>query len=154
MYETSSIISDVTREETLRMMIYIGVLYFILSHKSFKRFTEVMFKSIPIVGRLYIFPHLMNTAIFLVLVYVVKYIFDRNINNALIKLNNLLPTIAKPVRPGIVPTPPGPSPPPNPDPHIVPPIPAEREKDIISSFISRFYCCGWLVLLQFLQDYS
>ena len=27
---------------------------------------------------------------------------------------------------------------------------AEREKGIISSFISRFYCCGWLVLLQFL----
>uniref|UniRef100_A0A6C0CZH8 Uncharacterized protein n=1 Tax=viral metagenome TaxID=1070528 RepID=A0A6C0CZH8_9ZZZZ len=102
---TDRTLIDIINHRDLRFMIYTGVLYFILSHKSFRSASEKIFKSIPIVGRLYIFPHLMNTAIFLSLLFVVKMSLDSYVKTGLMDLEKLIPAIVtRPIIPA--PTPP------------------------------------------------
>lgn len=123
---TDEILNDVITDIQMRFMIYTGILYFILSHKSFRSAADSIFKSIPIVGKLYIFPHLMNTAIFLSLLYVVKMSLDGYVKTGLIDLEKLIPAIVTrptaPKGPVIRPTPNPPAPEPSPDPGPIPPI--------------------------------
>lgn len=87
---TGKYLDDIVSNSTHKFLFYAGVLYFILSHKSFKALIDSFFKSIPVVKSLYLFPHLVNTAIFLLFLYIVRYKIDNDIVNGIMRLSNLV----------------------------------------------------------------
>ena len=67
---TSGILKDSISDEQHTLIVFAGILYFLLSHKQFKDFFNKFLKHVPLVGH---FPHIVNTAIFLGLLYLVYF---------------------------------------------------------------------------------
>lgn len=67
---TSGILKDSISDEQHKLIIFSGILYFVLSHKYFRDLFHKFLKHVPIIGH---FPHIVNTAIFLSLLYLVYY---------------------------------------------------------------------------------
>jgi len=97
------ILDDLVKDGTHRLFVVAGVLYFILSYPDFRNFVDKIIKSIPIVQKVYIFPHLASTALFLFLLYMVKWKLDGDINNGLQSLSNLIRRKQKEISPVSVP---------------------------------------------------
>tara|TARA_B100000902_G_C26933412_1_gene727480 strand:- start:274 stop:726 length:453 start_codon:yes stop_codon:yes gene_type:complete len=87
---TGSYLDDLVSNSTHKFLFYAGVLYFILSHKSFKALVDSFFKSIPVVKKLYLFPHLANTFIFLLFLYIVRYKIDNDIVKGISELSRIV----------------------------------------------------------------
>ena len=67
---TSGILKDSISDDHHTLIIFSGILYFLLSHKLFRDFFNKFLKYVPLVGN---FPHIVNTAIFLGLLYLVYF---------------------------------------------------------------------------------
>lgn len=65
---TSGILKDSISDDHHTLIVFAGILYFLLSHKHFRDFFNKFLKHVPLVGH---FPHIVNTAIFLGLLYLV-----------------------------------------------------------------------------------
>ena len=87
---TGYYLNDIVSNSTHKFLFYAGVLYFILSHKSFKDLVDSFFKSIWGIKTIYIFPHLANTLIFLLFLYIIRYKIDNDIVKGITKLSNLV----------------------------------------------------------------
>ena len=70
---------DIVNNNTHKLLLYAGVLYFILSFQGFKNTFDNVVRSIPLVKTIYLFPHVANTALFVLLLYIIKYKIDDDI---------------------------------------------------------------------------
>lgn len=87
---TGYYLHDVVTDSTHKFLLYAGVLYFVLSHKSFKSIVDSFFKAIPGINKLYLFPHIINTLIFLLLLYIVRYKIDGDIVKGITRLSEII----------------------------------------------------------------
>ena len=87
---STNILDDLVKDGTHRLFVVAGVLYFILSYPDFRNVFDKLIKSIPLVKNLYIFPHLASTALYLFLLYIVKWKLDVDINKGLQSFSNLI----------------------------------------------------------------
>tara|TARA_B100000902_G_C26883642_1_gene703848 strand:- start:94 stop:558 length:465 start_codon:yes stop_codon:yes gene_type:complete len=87
---TSGILKDSISDDHNTLLIFAGILYFIISNKYFRDFTNKIIKRIPLVEH---FPHAVNTAIFLGLLYLVYLSkFSGDIEEKIDQLSDLIHT--------------------------------------------------------------
>ena len=67
---TSGILKESISDEYHTLILFSGVLYFLLSHKHVRDFFNKYLKHVPLFEH---FPHIVNTAIFLGLLYIVYF---------------------------------------------------------------------------------
>jgi len=80
-------IDDIISNNTHKLLLYAGILYFILSFQGFKNHFDKLIRSIPLVKTIYLFPHAANTALFVLLLYILKYKIDNDIVGGLSNLS-------------------------------------------------------------------
>tara|TARA_Y100001938_G_C7820283_1_gene296269 strand:- start:98 stop:550 length:453 start_codon:yes stop_codon:yes gene_type:complete len=86
----SGILKDSISDEQHKLIIFSGILYFILSHKYFRDLFHKFLKHVPILEH---FPHIVNTAIFLSLLYLVYYSkFSYDIEEKIEQLSDIVHT--------------------------------------------------------------
>tara|TARA_X000000950_G_C13882964_1_gene647634 strand:+ start:421 stop:885 length:465 start_codon:yes stop_codon:yes gene_type:complete len=87
---TSGILKDSISDDHHTLLIFAGILYFIISNKYFRDLTNKFIKHIPLVEH---FPHAVNTAIFLGLLYLVYLSkFSGDIEEKIDQLSDLIHT--------------------------------------------------------------
>jgi hypothetical protein len=85
--QASVFLDDLVSDSTHKFLFFAGIIYFVLSHKHFKSFFDSIFLSIPIINKVYIFPHIANTLLFLLLLYIVRFKLDNDIKLGIKKVS-------------------------------------------------------------------
>lgn len=67
---TSGVLKESISDDQHTLILFAGILYFLLSHKHFRDLFNTFLKKIPLIGA---FPHVVNTALFLSLLYLVYF---------------------------------------------------------------------------------